>query len=74
VEGGNSDFWRFGVLLYELTVGFPPFRSKTHDPAELAQAIMGHRDDTIRFPPFVSAEAQDLIRQVRGYHTVCDFV
>ncbi len=52
------------MLLYELMVGIPPFRSKNHDPAELAEKIMNHKPEELKFPPFVSAHAVDLIRQL----------
>jgi serine/threonine protein kinase len=57
-----SDWWRLGVLLYEMLVGFPPIRSKTNDPNELSQKIKAHTAETLRFPPFVSAECVDLVR------------
>lgn len=63
-ETPASDWWRLGVFLYELVVGFPPFRSRTHDPDELAQQIITHRIDNLRFPPFLSKEGQDLISQL----------
>jgi len=64
LESFASDWWRLGILLYELTVGFPPFRSKTHDADELAQKITSHKVESLRFPPFLSSDAQDLIRRL----------
>lgn len=33
-ESGASDWWRLGVLVYELAVGMPPIRSKADNKEE----------------------------------------
>lgn len=62
VDTIKSDWWRLGVLLYELMVGIPPFRSKDADPDELNHKIMNHTAETLRFPPFISQEGINLIQ------------
>lgn len=47
-----SDLWRFGILLYELAVGIPPFRP------------MYTKKSKLQFPPWVNANFRDLIVQL----------
>ena len=58
-ESFLSDWYRFGILLYELVVGIPPFRSP--DPAELRKKIL---KGVVKFPPFVSLTFKDLIMKL----------
>eukprot|EP00474_Spongospora_subterranea_P011115 CRZ11573.1 hypothetical protein [Spongospora subterranea] len=58
-EGSEADWWRLGVLIYELLVGFPPFRDQ--DPTELNNKILSV---SIRYPPFVSTAACDIISKL----------
>lgn len=55
-EAMTADWWRLGVLLYELLVGFPPFRGRT--PDELAERV---RAGAVRYPPFCSEPARHFI-------------
>lgn len=58
-----GDWWRLGVLIYEMTVGFPPFRSKSENHEEdILSQIESFSPDKLRFPPFASSEMQDLVR------------
>ena len=66
-EGGRADWWRLGVLLYELAVGFPPVRADEGDVDEwtgVAQQLQRFHPMTLPFPPFVPAGLQSLIRQL----------
>eukprot|EP01083_Nonionella_stella_P145033 453686_1 len=58
-----SDWWRLGILLYELTVGVPPFRSNDGNEEELYRKITDV-SYAISFPPFLPQPAKDLITQL----------
>eukprot|EP01083_Nonionella_stella_P064611 168603_1 len=55
-HGKEVDWWSLGILLYELTVGIPPFYSQNvKDMYEKIQR------GVLRFPPFLSPECKSLI-------------
>ena len=56
-HGKAIDWWSIGVLLYEMLVGYPPFRSKNR--AALQKAITA---GTFKVPTFLSRPAASLIR------------
>eukprot|EP00475_Leptophrys_vorax_P027207 TRINITY_DN38792_c0_g1_i1.p1 TRINITY_DN38792_c0_g1~~TRINITY_DN38792_c0_g1_i1.p1 ORF type:complete len:421 (-),score=111.80 TRINITY_DN38792_c0_g1_i1:112-1374(-) len=60
VAGGGYDkgvdWWAVGVVLYELTIGIPPFFGQTDD--EIYDKI---QHGVLRFPPFLTEECKDLI-------------
>mmetsp|Transcript_43713 Transcript_43713/g.103212 ORF Transcript_43713/g.103212 Transcript_43713/m.103212 type:complete len:717 (-) Transcript_43713:107-2257(-) len=60
-QGHNHtlDIWSAGVLLFEMMVGRPPFQSTNH-----AQLILKILNLELKFPAFVSEEAQDLVRRL----------
>jgi len=53
------DWWSLGILLYELTVGIPPFYSK--NVHEMYNKI---QHGVLRFPPFLSEHCKNLIIQL----------
>jgi serine/threonine protein kinase len=55
----NVDLWSLGILCYELLVGKPPFESEGH--TETYRKIT---KVDIRFPPYISEKARDLISKV----------
>jgi len=50
------DWWSLGILLYELTVGIPPFYSQNVN--EMYNKI---QHGVLRFPPFLSEPCKNLI-------------
>lgn len=58
-HGKAVDWWSLGILLYELTVGIPPFYSQNVN--EMYHKI---QHGVLRFPPFLSEECKDLIVQL----------
>jgi len=55
-HGKAVDWWSLGILLYELTVGIPPFYSQ--NVHEMYQLI---KQAPLRFPPKLSHECKQLI-------------
>lgn len=53
------DHWALGVLIYEFLVGNPPF-----DCPSMPETIRRICQDSVRFPPRVCVEAQDLINKL----------
>eukprot|EP00456_Euglypha_rotunda_P048543 TRINITY_DN388_c0_g1_i7.p1 TRINITY_DN388_c0_g1~~TRINITY_DN388_c0_g1_i7.p1 ORF type:complete len:522 (+),score=125.71 TRINITY_DN388_c0_g1_i7:100-1566(+) len=53
------DWWSLGILLYELTVGIPPFYSQNVN--EMYNKI---QHGVLRFPPFLSENCKSLIVQL----------
>lgn len=55
-HGKAVDWWSLGILLYELTVGIPPFYSQNVN--EMYNKI---QHGVLRFPPFLSEHCKSLI-------------
>lgn len=55
-HGKAVDWWSLGILLYELTVGIPPFYSQNVN--EMYNKI---QHGVLRFPPFLSEECKSII-------------
>ncbi|KAH0795684.1 AGC family protein kinase [Histomonas meleagridis] len=55
----NVDWWCFGVLLYEMITGLPPFFDENAN--RLYRSIL---NNPVSFPQFVSPEAKDLIEHL----------
>eukprot|EP00808_Paulinella_micropora_P016041 g16520.t1 len=64
----RTDWWRFGVLLYEMAVGFPPIRSSAATLearlAEISQKLESFNPADLPFPPFVSLDFRDIVSQL----------
>lgn len=54
------DWWAYGVLLYEMLVGQPPFDGE--DEEELFAAITNHN---VSYPKSLSKEAKEVCKAVR---------
>ena len=57
--GKSVDWWAYGVLLYEMLVGQPPFDGE--DEEELFAAITDHN---VSYPKGLSKEAKDVCKGV----------
>ena len=57
--GPSVDWWAYGVLLYEMMVGQPPFDGG--DEEELFSAIT---DQTVSYPKSISKEAKEICKGV----------
>lgn len=53
-----ADYWGLGVLIFEMLVGDPPFKSVSGDPWDTFRRTLSGR---FYVPNFISAEAADLI-------------
>ena len=53
-----ADYWAIGVLIYEMLVGEPPFKSMTGDPWDTFRRALSGR---FYVPPNLSPEVTDLI-------------
>ncbi|GMH33287.1 hypothetical protein BSKO_01121 [Bryopsis sp. KO-2023] len=53
-----ADYWALGVLIFEMLVGDPPFKSVSGDPWDTFRRTLSGR---FYVPNFISAEAADLI-------------
>lgn len=57
--GKSVDWWAYGVLLYEMLVGQPPFDGE--DEEELFNAITDHN---VSYPKSLSKEAKEVCKGV----------
>ncbi len=53
-----ADYWALGVLIFEMLVGDPPFKSLTGDPWDTFRRALSGR---FYVPNFISDQAADLI-------------
>lgn len=60
--GKSVDWWAYGVLLYEMLVGQPPFDGE--DEEELFAAITDHN---VSYPKNLSKESKDVCKGVRVF-------
>lgn len=63
--GKSVDWWAYGVLLYEMLVGQPPFDGEDED--ELFSAITDHN---VSYPKSLSKEAKEVCKAVNIYFSV----
>ena len=54
----EADYWAFGVLIFEMLVGEPPFKSSSGDPWDTFRQTLSGR---FYVPPNIPAKAADLI-------------
>ena len=58
-HGKSVDWYLFGVLIFEMLVGIPPFYSKKKE--ELFRNIVSQE---LQVPFYMSAEVEDLLRRL----------
>ena len=58
--GPAVDWWAFGVLLYEMLSGQPPFEADHED--DLFESIL---HDEVLFPIWLSGESVNILNQVK---------
>ena len=56
--GIEADYWALGVLIFEMLVGDPPFKSLSGDPWDTFRRTLSGR---FFVPPNISSAAADLI-------------
>lgn len=66
--GKSVDWWAYGVLLYEMLVGQPPFDGEDED--ELFSAITDHN---VSYPKSLSKEAKEVCKAVSGIFSLSVF-
>ncbi|XP_076667956.1 cAMP-dependent protein kinase catalytic subunit alpha [Andrena cerasifolii] len=57
--GQSVDWWSFGVLIYEMNAGYPPFYSR--DPMRIYEKIVAGR---YRFAPHFGEELRDILKNI----------
>lgn len=62
-----ADYWALGVLIFEMLVGDPPFKSDSGDAWDTFRRTLSGR---FYVPNFISSEAADLIYKLLQ---VCEF-
>lgn len=57
--GKSADWWSFGVLIYEMAAGYPPFYSQ--DPMKIYEKIVSGK---FKYVNHFSMELKDLIKNM----------
>ncbi|KAK4879563.1 hypothetical protein RN001_007709 [Aquatica leii] len=57
--GQSADWWSFGVLIYEMSAGYPPFYS--HDSMKIYEKIVSGK---FKFAQHFTTELKDLLRNI----------
>lgn len=57
--GKSVDWWTFGVLVYEMAAGFPPFRAE--EPMKIYEKIVACN---VHYPTHFSSELKDLSKNI----------
>ena len=70
-QGPPADWWALGILIFEMTVGDPPFTSMSGDPWDTFRAILSGR---FAMPDSVPPKAADLIYSLLRVRTRLAFL
>lgn len=57
----SVDWWAFGVLLFEMLAGHPPFFTEDGNPMKLYEKITACK---VRYPPYFEPSAKDLLKNI----------
>ena len=63
-----ADYWALGVLIFEMLVGDPPFKSLSGDPWDTFRRTLSGR---FYVPNFISESASSLICQLLQVRLAC---
>ncbi len=66
-----ADYWALGVLIFEMLVGDPPFKSLSGDPWDTFRRTLSGR---FYVPNFISESASSLICQLLQVWSSCSFI
>ena len=61
-DGFSVDWWAYGIVIYELLIGYHPFVEDPDQDEETTKRLILSK--LVRFPPFVSATASELINRL----------
>lgn len=58
-HGKGADWWAFGILIFEMIAGYPPFYGDS--PAEIYSKILSGK---LSFPEYFDPIAKDLVKRL----------
>lgn len=68
-HGYSVDWWSLGILIYEMTAGFPPFTAETH--IKLYEKIVAGK---FRFPSHFTKAIRDILSNLIVVDKTCRYI